>query len=352
MQHLPVPSFFTEDSVKEMYWTPYQQREAEAIAWRKSHNIPSSATDQVKVCLMIIDAQNTFCVPPKAELFVGGRSGTGAIDDNVRLSKFIYENLPYLTSLQLTMDTHRTYQIFHSSFWINDAGENPPPGITMIMLEDVLTGVWKVNPLAAAALEISYTKLQAHAVDYVRALTDGGKYPLLIWPYHAMLGGPGHNIVGGVEEAAFFHSIAKARQTGLEIKGGNPLTENYSVLAPEVLSTDGWGKPFAQKNARFLEVLLNYDMIIIAGQAKSHCVAWTIADLLGDIKRKDENLAKKVFLMEDMTSSVVIPGAGPELDFTDAGNDSFARFSREGMNVVSSSQPMWEWVNSPFGNAA
>ena len=33
-----------------------------------------------------------------------------------------------------------------------------------------------------------------------------------------------------VHEAVEFFNVARASQTGFEIKGGHPLTENYSVL--------------------------------------------------------------------------------------------------------------------------
>jgi len=48
--------------------------------------------------------------------------------------------------------------------------------------------------------------------------------------------------------------------------------------------------------------------VIIAGQAKSHCVAWTIDDLLEDIIAQDRRLVEKVYLLEDCTSAVVVPG--------------------------------------------
>ncbi|MGK7884570.1 MAG: isochorismatase, partial [Crocosphaera sp.] len=72
---------------------------------------------------------------------------------------------------------------------------------------------------------------------------------------------------------------------------------------------------------------------IIAGQAKSHCVAWTIEDLLTEIKQKDPNLAKKVYLLEDCTSPVVIPDV---IDFSAQADAAFQRFSDAGMQRVSS----------------
>jgi nicotinamidase-related amidase len=232
-------------------------------------------------------------------------------------------------------------QIFHPIFWINDAGEHPLPAATMISLEDVQKGVWKVNPAVAHSLaKGNYLALQQHALHYVKKLSDNGKYLLTIWPYHAMLGGIGHALVSAVEEALFFHNIARHSQTNFEIKGGNPLTENYSVLRPEVLEGVN-GRPIAQKNTRFLQKLLNFEAVIIAGQAKSHCVAWTIDDLLTEIMTQDPNLAKKVYLLEDCTSPVVVPGV---IDFSAQADAAFQRFESAGMNIVKSTQSMDSWT--------
>ncbi len=90
-----------------------------------------------------------------------------------------------------------------------------------------------------------------------------------------------------------------------------------------------------KKNASFIDKLLGFDAIIIAGQAKSHCVAWTIDDLLTEILARDPNLAKKVYLLEDCTSPVVVPGV---VDFTEQADAAFLRFAQAGMNVVKSTQ--------------
>jgi nicotinamidase-related amidase len=149
-----------------------------------------------------------------------------------------------------------------------------------------------------------------------------------------MLGGIGHALVSAVEEALFFHNIARSSQTHFEIKGDNPLTENYSVLRPEVLDSFD-GKYIAQKNTSFLHKLLEFDAIIITGQAKSHCVAWTIEDLLTEIMTQDPCLAQKVYLLEDCTSPVVIPGV---IDFTDQADAAFQRFADAGMHIVNSQE--------------
>ena len=334
---LSLPSHFSAKKVGEVWRVPYQERAQQALAWAKRFDIHPAAIDKKRIALLIIDAQNTFC-QKDFELFVGGRSGNGAIEDNVRLCEFIYRNLRVLSEIAPTMDTHTAMQIFHCVFLVNDKGENPPPA-TIISLDDIERGRWKANPAVAASIGWGYTSLQAHLLHYARKLSENGKYALMVWPYHAMLGGIGHALVSSVEEASFFHNVARSSQTRFEIKGGNPLTENYSVLRPEVLDTDG-GRAIAQKNTRFIASLLRNDVVIITGQAKSHCVAWTIDDLLNEIKAQDPALVKKVYLMEDCTSPVVIPGV---IDFTDQANAAFSRFADAGMHVVKSTDPIESW---------
>lgn len=339
----PIPDHFDRTLVSQVWRVPYQNRAVEARTWAKQHDIQPAAQDKTRVCLVAIDVQNTFCIPD-FELYVGGKSGMDAVEDNIRLCEFIYRNLGAITAIIPTMDTHTAMQIFHPIFWIDDNGNHPIPVATKIAYEDIKQGKWKVNPAVAHSIaEDDYIALQNHALHYAKKLSDAGKYPLTIWPYHSMLGGIGHALVSAVEEALFFHNIARHSQTNFEIKGDNPLTENYSVLRPEVLEGAD-GKAIAQKNTQFLQKLLEFDAVIIAGQAKSHCVAWTIDDLLTEIVDQDPKLAKKVYLLEDCTSPVVVPGV---VDYTPQADAAFQRFANAGMHLVKSTDPITNWPDWP-----
>ena len=92
------------------------------------------------------------------------------------------------------------------------------------------------------------------------------------------------------------------RRSDIVIKGETPFTENYSVIGPEVL-TGPMDEMLGTHDQRFIQQLQEFDRLIIAGQAKSHCVAWTVYDLLDDIMLADPQLAKKVYLLEDCTSA-------------------------------------------------
>jgi nicotinamidase-related amidase len=322
---LPIPKHYKRDRVNQVWRVPYGELAAAAPAWANSHRIGAAAADQERVCLVAIDVQNTFCIPG-FELYVGGISGQGAVEDTGRLCEFIYRNLGRITEIVPTMDTHQAMQIFHPVFWVDRDGHHPEPVATMITLADVESGRWRVNP-AMGNLEA----LQKHALHYVERLTALGKYPLTIWPYHSMLGGIGHALVSAFEQATFFHGMVRSTQPRIELKGDNPLTENYSVLRPEVL--EGVEGAIATKNSALMGHLLAFDRVIIAGQAKSHCVAWTIADLLDEIEAVDPALAQKVVLLDDCASPVVVPGV---VDFSDRAEEAYARFAAAGMKRVKS----------------
>lgn len=337
-KELPIPPHFDPNKVGEIWKVPYQECAKQAEKWAKQHNMTPAAYDQYKICLLPVDVQNTFCIPG-FELYVAGRSGRGAVDDNRRFTEFIYRNMEIITQICPTMDTHQVMQIFHSLFFINDKGEHPLP-YTLISVEDIEQGVWKFNASVGPFLEITQDYAQEYLQHYTLKLKEGGRYDLTVWPYHAMRGGIGYALVSSVEEAIFFHSVARYSQPDFQIKGYHPLTENYSVLGPEVLE-DQYGRPTAQRNILFVEKLLKFDALIIAGQAKSHCVAWTIDDLLRDILIRDKKLAEKVYLLEDCTSPVVVPDV---IDYTAEADAAFRRFAEAGMHVVRSTDPIGSWL--------
>ncbi len=337
MISLPIPPHYNPDRVGEVWRVAYQQRAAEARAWAKQYHIPPASQDQQRIALVAIDVQNSFCIPD-FELFVGGRSGLGAVEDNRRLCEFIYRNLHRITHIAITLDTHLAMQIFHPVFLINQEGVHPEP-LTTVSYENVSRGIWRFNPEVAHSLGIDVEYGQRHLEHYTRTLAERGKYALTIWPYHVMLGSIGHALVSAVEEAIFFHTVARYSQVEMLTKGNHPLTEHYSAINPEVREGAD-GKTIVQKDERFINILKNYDMVIIAGQAKSHCVAWTIEDLLGEIRQTDEKLVKKVYLLEDCTSPVVVPGV---VDYTAQADEAFQKFAEAGMHIVRSTQSILSW---------
>jgi nicotinamidase-related amidase len=144
--------------------------------------------------------------------------------------------------------------------------------------------------------------------------------------------------VSTIEEAIFFHGCARHSAPEFQVKGDNPLTEHYSMLGPEV--TEGPdGDRIGRKNTELIDKLLKFDAVVAAGQAKSHCMAWTIDDLLKDEEVR-ERLAERMYLLEDCTSPVVVPDV---VDYTDEADAAFERYAAAGMHVVRSTDPIESW---------
>src|SRR6266550_3402390 len=304
MRELPLPAHFDPDRVGEVWRVPYEDRVREASAWADEHSLGRAAGDSFRLCVLAVDIQNTFCIPD-FELFVAGRSGTGAVDDNRRLCEFVYRNLGEITQIFPSLDTHHAMQVFHAIWLVDERGDHPAP-YTLVSAEDVATGRWRLNSAVAKALGIDIDYAERHLAYYTRRLAEGEKYDLTIWPYHAMLGGIGHALVSAVEEAIFFHGLARYSNPEFQVKGEKPLT---------------------------------FDAVVVAGQAKSHCLAWTIDDLLDD-EDVQERLAERTYLLEDCTSPVVVPGV---VDYTDEADAAFERYAAAGMHPVRSTEPITSW---------
>jgi nicotinamidase-related amidase len=111
------------------------------------------------------------------------------------------------------------------------------------------------------------------------------------------------------------------------------------MLGPEVTHGPD-GETLGSKNIALVDRLLEFDAVVVAGQAKSHCVAWTIDDLLEGDDSRVRKLAERVYLLEDCSSPVVVPGV---VDYTGDADAAFERFAAAGMHVVRSTDPMTDW---------
>ena len=313
---LPIPKHYEPARVPEVYIERAAVIEAAAEEYRKQTRIAPSAHDKTRIAAFGIDCQIGFCTPG-ASLFV-----PGAVDDTRRTLGWIYANLDKITGLHFSLDTHRIFQIFHPAWWIDADGKHPAP-FTPIFYEDVKNGKW--TPIAHPR----------ECQEYCKKLEAAGKYVLTIWPYHTLLGGISHALVPSLMEAAIFHSVVRQNQTHFETKGTHAMTENYSVMAPEVRELGG--KSVGSFNAPFFKMLMEYDRIYVFGQAKSHCVLSTLSDLREHILGTDPSLIEKIWILEDAMSPVPAPPIDPlppALDFPKIADKAMEDFRKAGMRIV------------------
>lgn len=339
------PSHYHASRAADWSYSPDQRAIFEAArAWRAEQAVAPAAGDRVTVELVGIDVQKDFCFP-EGSLYVGGRSGTGALDDNRRTAELIYRNLARITAITPTLDTHYPMQIFFASFWLGADGAPPPPH-TVIALEDVQAGRYRPAPELAGALGLpDYDWLVKQCRHYCAELERAGRYQLYIWPEHCLIGSAGYDLAGVFHEARLFHAYAREAQSMVEIKGDHPLTENYSVFNPEVRSRwDGSGDLVGKRTA-FIERLLSRDAVVFVGQAGSHCVRSSVDDFLDEITARDPKLAEKCYVVTDCTSAVAVPDGegGFHADFTPFMEEAFERYAAAGMHLVRSTTDMRDW---------
>jgi hypothetical protein len=165
---LPLPPHWDPARVGEVWRVDYAARFTDAERWRAEHGVRPAAEDRVRLALVVVDMQNTFC-SPGFELFVAGRSGTGALDDSRRLSEFVYRNLEAITQIVPTLDTHQALQIFHRVLLTDAEGRSPEP-FTLVTAADVESGRWRIDAAAAAGLGLDPEWAEEHLRYYTRTL--------------------------------------------------------------------------------------------------------------------------------------------------------------------------------------
>lgn len=335
---LPLPAHYDPATARDWGHTPdHRVVLSQAIEWQVEHRLRPAGDDSIHTHLLLIDVQRDFCFP-EGTLFVGGRSGVGALEDNQRIAEFIYRHLDDISAITTTLDTHRAFQIFTPSFWLNQDGAHPNEH-TVITTDDILSGKYTANPNMAKWLcggDVEW--LNRYVEHYTRELEREGKYTLYLWPPHCILGSDGHVLAGVVHKARMFHAYARDAQSYTEIKGDHPLTENYSALRPEVLTYPD-GLPFAEKNTTFIRTLTDADRVIVAGQAASHCVKSTLDDLISEVSAVNPDLVKKLWLLTDCMSAVTVPDGtgGYSVDFTGEVERALERYAAAGVQLKKSS---------------
>jgi nicotinamidase-related amidase len=306
---MPFPAFYDPSRVGQLYTpdTPAAVRDGRAAGLN-----PASQA-QVRTILLLVDVQVDFVHTD------GALSVPGAIDDTRRTIEWIFNNVNRITTIAASLDSHVPIQIFFPTWWVDENDTHPAP-YTVIRGVDVAAGKWRPQ------YDVAWS------VEYVEQLEELSKKELMIWPYHTLIGTPGHGLTPALYEAIAFHAAARQTQPIFLSKGTIAKTEYYSMLEPEVKVPD---HPLGTLNTDFLDMLAGYDKIYVAGQAKSHCVLETVTSMMRYFDDQPK-VINKVRILSDCMSSV----AHPTINFDLMANRQFAAFAARGLQLVDSSMPI------------
>lgn len=219
-----------------------------------------------------------------------------------------------ITGITVTLDSHASVGIERTTFWSTGAGEPVEP-FTQITAADLRAG--RFVPKDAART--------AEVLAYLQALERGGRYRLLVWPVHCVLGTWGHNIHAGVAAELARWENEHQRSVSRVLKGLNPMTEQYSAVQAEVpIEHDSTTQ---LNRALIASARPDGDVLLVAGEAASHCVAATVADLLREFTADER---RRVIILRDCMSPV--PG------FETQAEKFFADSRTQGVRVMTTAE--------------
>ncbi|MCA9357081.1 hypothetical protein KC872_02630 [Candidatus Kaiserbacteria bacterium] len=271
----------------------------------------------MNVQLLIIDPQNDFMDIKGAALPVAG-----ANDDMNRLATMLDRVGQKLQKVHVTMDSHQLVDIAHPAFWRDANGVSPNP-MTMISFASIKDGTWSPRR----------PELRDYVLDYAQKLEANGKYQIMVWPPHCLIGSWGHNVQTNLAAALDRWCIQRVRNIDFVTKGTNVLTEHYGALLAEVpIAKD----PSTQLNGRFLSMLQQADLVVVAGEASSHCVKATVEQVAENIGSEH---VKKFQLLTDCMSpvpAVTAPDGTVVVDFPAIAEQFLKDMSALGMKLTTS----------------
>lgn len=245
-----------------------------------------------RIRLLVIDPQNDFMDVEGAALPVPGASA-----DMDRLSRFIAQMSGFIDDIVVTLDSHASVGIERTTFWLDANGTAVAP-FTVITVADFESG--RYHPRNERRAQ--------EALAYLQALEAGGERTLVVWPVHCVLGTWGHNIAPVLATQLAAWELTSGQTCEKLLKGQHPMTEQYSAFRADVPRADD---PRTRLNTALLSRLGGGDeLLVVAGEALSHCVAASGQDMLEGLDAA--RLRNTVFLTDCMSPVTGFETAGAD----------------------------------------
>lgn len=237
----------------------------------------------MNIKLLIIDPQNDFCDIAGAALPVAGADA-----DMKRLAAFIDAHGQRLSGITVTLDSHASVAVERTSFWKKgDGGE--VPAFTEVGAADV----------RARKFLPRNESMTGQVLGMLDRLEAGNRYRLMVWPIHCVTGTWGHNIHTAVAESLARWEFRHQASVRKVLKGEYMLSEHYGAFEAEVPFENEEGTRFNYKLAASL--IKDTDLLLVAGEASSHCVSASVGQLLRFAGEQREHQVRMVLLSDCMS---------------------------------------------------
>lgn len=259
--------------------------------------------------LLIIDAQNDF--HPGGSLAI-----PTADEDSARIAALIAQHADQIDRIVATLDTHQKLHIGNPYFWTEtETGKHPSP-FTIISAQDLREGKYTPHPrlrLPAALDEALDPQIFAdrekvlkddgtsidlvkYCIEYAERLEAKGRFQICVWPEHCLIGTKGHALVDPILDAISSWSATTGGSVEWVWKGQQLLTEMYSAMEADVPVTAD-----TAMNTSLQKSLETSDRLIVCGQAMSHCVNYTLRDI---VQNWPKDRISQITLLTDGASAV------------------------------------------------
>ena len=172
------------------------------------------------------------------------------------------------------------------------------PPFTFVTAAEVRAGVYRPRD----------ARLPPQVLAMLEQLAAAGKDGIVVWPVHCVTGTWGHNIHADLARALAAWEMAHQRAVTKLLKGEYPLTEHFGVFEADAPVASVPGTQF--NTALATSLATSADVIEIAGQASSHCVAASHDQFMRFLAHRPA--APRVVLLRDCMSPV--PGFEPLAD--------------------------------------
>jgi len=279
---------------------------------------------KLTIKMIIIDPQNSFCYPgidpsliidPNVNDFIrfnnlsllnpGELFVPGADQDMIRLATFIDRLGNKIDDISVTLDTHHYFDISHPSFWMESGTNNLISPFTIMRVENDKFMGFNVITNEDKEYRVRIGMFKQKAMKYIELLKQNNRYALCIWPPHCLIGTFGVQVYQPLMDSLLNWESHPA-MIDYVTKGSNFLTEHYSAVKADVVDPED---PTTDLNIDLIENLDEADILIFAGEAKSHCSKFTAEDIAREF---GDDKVKKIVFLEDCMSNV--PGFEKEGD--------------------------------------